>query len=345
MNRLVATYGRTLTALFWALLLVWLIALVLVPTGMMVESSLWRMEQTTAEAQDSLDIDRLYNDISVAELDRSSAIGAKAAQLDAKLAAMKRQVATLEGREIVPVKVYTLRNYLSMSGLHVRVFVRTLFYSALVTLLAAVVCYPVAYIAAFARSARHGALILLALLVPYSINELLRIYAWLMVLDYHGLLNTLLIRAGIVPADDPIRFLEYPGSVFLAMVYAYILFMVFPLYNTLTTLERSQIEAARDLGASAWLIHRRVVIPHAKPGFAVGCVMTFMLSAGSYSVPRIISRGTGGDWFTQLIYRQFYEAHNWNIGAAYAVTLLLACLLFIALVMASFRVSLRDIAR
>jgi spermidine/putrescine transport system permease protein len=142
-----------------------------------------------------------------------------------------------------------------------------------------------------------------------------------------------------------VPFLEYPGATFAAMVYAYILFMVFPIYNTVQTLDPNQIDAARDLGASTWRIHRRVVIPHAKPGIAVGCIMTFMLSAGSYSVPQIMTRGLGGDWFSQLIYRQFFEANNWNIGAAYAFALLLACILFIFVVMRVAGVGIRDIAR
>ena len=111
------------------------------------------------------------------------------------------------------------------------------------------------------------------------------------------------------------------------------------------TLDRNQIEAARDLGASTWRIHWRVVIPHAKPGIAVGCIMTFMLSAGSYSVPQVMTRGKSGDWFSQLIYRQFFESFNWNIGAAYSFSLLLVCIAFIFLMMTLFRVGIRDIAR
>jgi spermidine/putrescine transport system permease protein len=88
-----------------------------------------------------------------------------------------------------------------------------------------------------------------------------------------------------------------------------------------------------------------VVIPHAKPGIAVGCIMTFMLSAGSYAVPQVMTRGRSGDWFSQLIYRQFFESFNWNTGAAYSFTLLLVCIVFIFLMMALFRVGMRDIAK
>jgi spermidine/putrescine transport system permease protein len=192
-----------------------------------------------------------------------------------------------------------------------------------------------------------AALMMLGLIVPYAINELLRVYAWLMILDYQGVLNTALDWLGIVDLEQRswIPFLEHPGSVFVALIYAYILFMVFPIYNTIETLDKNQIEAARYLGASTWRIHWRVVIPHAKPGIAVGCIMTFMLSAGSYSVPQVMTRGKSGDWFSQLIYRQFFESFNWNIGAAYSFSLLLVCIAFIFLMMTLFRVGIRDIAK
>jgi spermidine/putrescine transport system permease protein len=196
-------------------------------------------------------------------------------------------------------------------------------------------------------SGNAAALMLLGLIVPYAINELLRVYAWLMILDYQGVLNTFLAWLGLVSLEDRtwIPFLEYPGSVFVALIYAYVLFMVFPIYNTIETLDKNQIEAARDLGAPTWRIHWRVVIPHAKPGIAVGCIMTFMLSAGSYAVPQVMTRGRSGDWFSQLIYRQFFESFNWNTGAAYSFTLLLVCIAFVFLMMAVFRVGVRDIAK
>jgi spermidine/putrescine transport system permease protein len=129
------------------------------------------------------------------------------------------------------------------------------------------------------------------------------------------------------------------------MIYAYILFMVFPIYNTVETLDNSQIEAARDMGAPTWQIHRKIVIPHAKPGIAVGCIMTFMLSAGSYSVPAIMTRGTAEPWFAQLIYNKFFESSNWNAGSAYAFTLVITCVVFVSLMMRVFGVGIKDIAK
>jgi spermidine/putrescine transport system permease protein len=344
MQALLRTYGRNLTGLFVALTAAWMLGMILIPQMFMVERSLWVRQEST---QLSLQIDRLYNDISLLQFDAKSAPDSEKPAVEDKISKIQEQIAELEAQEKAPQKVYTLSNYTRMSGLHFRIFVRTIFYAALVTVLALVVCYPIAFAVAQVATPRASAFLMLGLIIPYAINELLRVYAWLMILDYQGVLNTFLSFLGVtdVAAGKWIPFLESPAAVFVAMVYAYILFMVFPIYNTLETLDRNQLEAARDLGASSWRIHWRVAIPHAKPGIAVGCIMTFMLSAGSYAVPQIMTRGTSGDWFSQTIYRQFFESNNWNVGAAYAFTLLVVCIIFIFLMMLVFRVGVRDIAR
>ena len=191
------------------------------------------------------------------------------------------------------------------------------------------------------------ALMLLCLVVPYAINELLRIFAWVMILETRGLLNAALDALGLIDltAGEGVRWVASNGAVFAVVVYTYLLFMVFPIYNALDTLDRNQVDAATDLGASPWRIHARVIVPHAKPGIAVGCIMTFMLAAGSIAVPEIVGRGMHPDWFSQVISRRFFEADAWNQGAAYATALLVACLAFILLVMRLFGVGIRDIAK
>jgi spermidine/putrescine transport system permease protein len=234
-----------------------------------------------------------------------------------------------------------------MSAVHFSIFLWTLFYALCVTVLCFLVCYPVAYAAATMRSQERLTLLMVGLVIPYAINELLRIFSWVMILEKQGILNSLLDGLGIIDmgAGEGLRFVASNGAVFTVMVYAYILFMVFPIYNTIDTLDRNQIEAARDLGASTWKIHTRVVIPHAKPGIAVGSIMTFMLSAGSIAVPEIVGRGLHPDWFSQLIYRRFFEADSWNQGSAYSVALLVACVAFILINMSIFKVGIRDIAK
>jgi spermidine/putrescine transport system permease protein len=202
--------------------------------------------------------------------------------------------------------------------------------------------YTIAYHLAKISTPQRAAFLLLLLVIPFWVNELLRTFAWFIILAYQGPLNALLTFLHLIPR--PIRFISGNTAVMVGMVYAFILFMVFPLYNAIESLDRNQIEAARDLGAPVWRIHWRIVIPHAKPGIAVGCIMVFMLAASSYAVPSILG-STSSRWFTEVIYQWFFEGENWPQGSAYAFILLLLCILFILLMMRLFKVGLADIAK
>ncbi|MBB5751196.1 ABC transporter permease [Prosthecomicrobium pneumaticum] len=337
-------YGGGIAALALLLCAFWLVVMIVLPQAMMLEQSLWS-RQSAGDV--SLRIDRAYTEIDLLRFDLQAAPAAEKPAMEEKVAALEAEIATLEAQEKEPPKVYGLQNYTRMSGLHFYIFVKTILYALLVTLLSLVVCYPVAYMIAHVAKPAKAAVLLLCLTVPYAINELLRVYAWLMILDYQGVINGFLQTIGLVSFEQKtwIPFLESPAAVFVAMVYAYVLFMVFPILNALQTLDRNQIEAAQDLGASTPRTHWRVIIPHAKPGIAVGCIMTFMLSVGSYSVPQIMTRGLSGDWFSQLVYRQFFVSNDWNVGAAYSFALLIVCIVFIFAVMRLFGVGIRDIAK
>ena len=243
-----------------------------------------------------------------------------------------------------PKDVHTLANYETLwrNTIHLSIFFKTIWGSALVTVVTLVMCYPLAYFLGQVVAADRLSTYLLMLVVPFWINEILRTFAWFIILAYQGPLNALLLWLGLTA--EPIRFMSGDGGVVLGMAYAYLLFMVFPLYNAIETLDHNQIEAARDLGAPTWRIHWRVVVPHAKPGIAVGCIMVFMLTASSYAVPAILG-GPSSRWFTQIIYDWFFEGQNWNQGSAYAFILLLLCIGFILVMMRLFKVGLADIAK
>jgi spermidine/putrescine transport system permease protein len=240
-----------------------------------------------------------------------------------------------------PEDVYTLKNYIVLftTPLHRTIFLKTIWSSIIVTGVALTICYPVAfYLAKVARGARFS-WILMGLIIPYWINELLRIFAWQLILADAGILNQLLIYIGVIA--EPFNFRAGNGAVIMGMTYAYILFMVFPLYNAMESLDRNQIDAARDLGSSWLRVHWRIVIPHAKPGIAVGCIMVFMLSAGSIAAPQLLG-SPSSFWFTQIIYTNF-ETANWNQGAAYAMVLALLCLIFIFGMLKIFKIGLREL--
>ncbi|MBI1622450.1 ABC transporter permease [Aquamicrobium zhengzhouense] len=242
-----------------------------------------------------------------------------------------------------PNDVYSLDNilYLANESVHRSIFFKTIWASALVAFITFLVCYPIAFWLAQRATMGQAAVAILALTIPFWINEVLRTLAWYIILAFRGPLNALLLNIGVI--DAPVRW-NGDGGVLAGMVYAYILFMLFPIYNSIESLEKSQIEAARDLGASTWRIHWRVVMPHAKAGIATGCVFTFMLAAGSYVAPALLG-APGSRWFTEIIYNWFFEGGDWNRGAAYALVLLVLCLFVVLATLKIARVNLTDVAK
>jgi len=225
---------------------------------------------------------------------------------------------------------------------HLWAFGYTIVISIIITALNFAISYPLAYYMAQAGTLQKVRLLMLALIVPYWVNEILRAFSLRLLLASKGLINQALMGIGIT--DGPIDFLGNNTGLFVGLSYAYLLIMVFPLYNAIESLDKNQIEAARDLGAPWWKIHRDVVIPYAKPGIASGCTMVFMLSAGSLAAPQFLG-GPRTLWFTSIVYDFFFQAFNWPRGAAYAFILLAACIAFVMLMLRLFKVSLGETIR
>ena len=226
---------------------------------------------------------------------------------------------------------------------HVKTFSQTIWYSMVVTVICFALAYPLAYYMSKIVAPKTVPTLLLLLFVPLWVSEVLRAFAWWIILAFKGPLNAMLLGLGLI--EDPIRWtnMGYTG-VMVGLVYTYVLFMLFPIYNAISSLDTNQIEAADDLGAPWWKIHWRIVLPHAKPGIASGSVMVFMLSAGSLLVPSILG-STTSQWFTQTINQWFNDALDWNTASAYAFILLFLCTVFVAIAMRAFKVKLSDIAK
>ena len=247
-----------------------------------------------------------------------------------------------------PEDVLTIAQYKSffispvngeLNTTHIYAFVFTIVTSVLVTALNFVICYPLAYYMAQAGTAQKVRLLMLALIVPYWVNEILRAFSLRLLLASRGLINQALMGMGLT--EKPLDFLAMDVGLYVGLSYAYLLIMIFPLYNAIESLDKNQIEAARDLGAPWWKIHRDVVIPYAKPGIASGCTMVFMLAAGSLAAPQFLG-GPSTLWFTSIVYDFFFQAFNWPRGAAYAFILLIACIAFVMLMLRLFKVSLGE---
>ncbi len=246
-----------------------------------------------------------------------------------------------------PKDVYSVDNYQTFfeSPIHIRVFLQTVVYSSIVTLLCFALAYPLAYFLAKIANIKSVPTLFLLLLIPLWVSEILRSFAWFIILSLKGPLSALLIGLNII--DQPVHWMWGLGGysgVLIGLVYTYVLFMLFPLYSSMQSLDSNQIEAARDLGSKWWQIHWRVIVPHAKPGIASGCVTVFMLSAGTVIVPTLLA-SPGSRWFTEVIQQWMFEALDWNTGSAYAFLLLLLCIFFVTLMMRLFKVGLADIAK
>ncbi len=260
-----------------------------------------------------------------------------------------------------PKDTYSLNNYakflknpvdVSFFGfdfqmpVHMKTFLATVTYSAVVTAVTFFISYPLAYYLAKVVDPKSLPTLMLLLFIPLWVSEALRAFAWYIILTLNGPLNAVLVGIGIL--EKPVRwqngvFTPY-DAIMIGLTYTYVLFMLFPLYGSIQSLDRNQIEASEDLGAKWWQTHWRVVLPHAKPGIASGCVMVFMLCAGSLLVPSVLP-STSSNWFTETIRQWMLESQDWNTGAAYSFLYILLCSVVVMGVMWLFKVKLSDIAK
>ena len=222
------------------------------------------------------------------------------------------------------------------------VFFDTIITAVLVTIINLCLCYPIAFYIAKVATPNTARLLIVSLIIPFWINELLRSFALRILFAGEGVINKFLLGTGLV--DTGINFIAMDIALYTGLTYAYILLMIFPLYNAIETLDTNQLEAAKDLGSSTLRTHWRIVIPHAKAGIASGSTMVFMLTAGALATPVVLS-SPNTYWFTQLIYQWFNMNDNWSRGAAYSILLLTASGVFVLLMMKIFKVKIGEVVR
>jgi len=214
-----------------------------------------------------------------------------------------------------------LANYATFFGepIYWNTLIRTAVMSILVTVVALLVGFPVAYyIAKIAAPGTKGGLLLLCL-IPLWVSDLVRAFGWIVLLRESGLLSGFLQWAGIV--GEPVEFLYNDVTVVIGLVYTVLLFMIVPLVSTLDGMDNSLLEAGYNLGGSRFTVLRRIVVPYAMPGIVAGSIIVFMLTAGAYLTPVLLG-GKNSSWFTQQIYNQFITRYNWEVGSAFGVLLL-----------------------
>ena len=202
------------------------------------------------------------------------------------------------------------------------------------TTLALLIGYPAAYAIAKAPPSLQTTLLFLAIL-PFWTNYLIRTYAWIVLLNPAGLINSALIGMGLT--SEPLTLLYNKPAVVLGLVYSYTPFVILAIYSALQRLDPSYGEASRDLGAGAIQTFLRITLPLTAPGVAAGAVFVFVLSIGNFVTPDLL----GGGKFQMvgnLIYDQFLSARDWPFGAALSALLVI---LMMALLFAQALATLR----
>jgi len=209
------------------------------------------------------------------------------------------------------------------------IYIAVLFKSVGLALMSTVVCliigYPVALILASKEYSKR-AIFSLLFIIPMWMNFLLRTYAWLTLLEKHGIINSILSFFHL----PTINILYTNGAVALGMVYNFLPFMILPIYTVLMKIDPKLIEAAQDLGGNSFTILRRIILPLSIPGVMSGLTMVFMPAVTTF----VISKLLGGAQYTligNLIQRQFLEVYDWNFGAAISIVMMIFILISIGI--------------
>src|SRR5215475_13520633 len=209
-------------------------------------------------------------------------------------------------------------NYVQLiaDNLYVSSYLRSLEIAALSTVILLVLGYPVAYGMARAPRRWQGLLLVLVIL-PFWTSFLIRIYAWVNVLQHDGLLNQLLGALGI----GPVTWLATDTAIYIGIVYSYFPFMVLPLYAALERMDESLLEAAADLGAPRWKTFWLVTLPLSRAGIVAGVLLCFIPIVGEFVVPDLLG-GSATQMIGQTLWTQFFANRDWPAAASVAVVLL-----------------------
>ena len=218
-----------------------------------------------------------------------------------------------------------LFNYIDIYeyDLYLRGYVTSVKIAFVATLFCLLLGYPIAYvIARLPASSRNICLMLV--IMPSWTSFLVRIYAWMGILKSNGLLNNLLISLGLI--DQPLAILHTPTAVYIGIVYAYLPFMVLPIYANLVKHDYRLLEAASDLGARPRTSFLRITLPLSLAGVIAGSMLVFIPAVGEFVIPELLG-GPDSIMIGKLLWAEFFNARNWPGAAAVAVVMLLLLVL------------------
>ncbi|WP_425612950.1 ABC transporter permease subunit [Xanthomonas rydalmerensis] len=226
----------------------------------------------------------------------------------------------LQVRDGVLTLKLTLQNYLALLRDHqyIEAYWGSIKIAGISTVLTLLIGYPMAYaIARLSPSARNIAMMLVVL--PSWTSFLIRVYAWIGILDSNGVLNRALLALGLI--DAPLHILYTPVAAYIGIVYCYLPFMVLPLYATLVKLDQRLLEAAYDLGAPPWKAFLTVTLPLSRPGIVAGCMLVMIPAVGEFVIPEMLG-GPDTLMIGRVLWGEFFNNRDWPTASAVAIAML-----------------------
>ena len=215
----------------------------------------------------------------------------------------------------------SFENYLWLldDALYVNAYISSVIIAAVSTFLALLVGYPLAYGMARAPSSMRVILLMLVIL-PFWTSFLIRVYAWIGILNREGLLNQFLLWTGLI--DTPLQIMNTHTAIFIGIVYSYLPFMVLPLYASLEKMDFSLIEAAQDLGCTPIAAFWKITFPLSLPGVVAGSLLVFIPAVGEFVIPDLLG-GSQTLMIGKTLWTEFFSNRDWPVASAVATVLLL----------------------
>ena len=226
------------------------------------------------------------------------------------------------------IHTITLQNYIELFDV---VYLKIFLKSALIAIVTTVICVLISYpfvLAVSHKSKKTQQILMTLVMVPFLTNSLIRMYGWIVLLRKSGVINSLLLDIGAL--DEPLSLMYNTFGIIVGMVYTLLPFMILPLYSSVSTIDKSLLEASSDLGASKWKCFKNVIFPQTVPGLFNGALMVFTPALGYFFIVDILG---GGKLMIlgNLIKNQFLTARNWPFGAAISVFLIVITYILISL--------------
>jgi putrescine transport system permease protein len=215
----------------------------------------------------------------------------------------------------------TLDNFLFLltDKLYAFTYLKSVMLAATATILCLALGFPMAYGIARCSVATRN-LLLLLIVLPFWISFLLRVYAWMGLLNNYGAINNTLMWLGLI--EQPVQFMYTDFAIFIGLTYSYLPFMILPLYATLERMNLDFVEAAQDLGASRTQAFWDVTWPLARPGVIAGCLLVFIPAMGEYVIPYLLG-GPESLLIGRVLFDEFFVNRDWPLASSVAIVLLL----------------------